>query len=160
MNETIEEIRAALKEGLFSLALTGTLAAIDVCGALESENGRSTGERFKTWSDNNLRHQFPTLRPEDLWKMRCGLLHQGRLEAKEYSSILFALPNDKGVHIHNNTINDALNLDLVTFCNTVLDAIEAWWNLNATREPSNAKFLIRRRTNGLMPIMDGVTVLS
>lgn len=162
VDQLIHEIRAALKAGAYTLALQGTLACIDICAALSSADGRTTGSHFRTWFDAHLSRSYGQLSAIDAYKLRCGLLHQGRASTDQYEAIVFTLPDGRGNVFHNNIINNALNLDLMTFCADVLDAASAWWESARHEEPvaSNARHLVRVRAAGLAPYIVGVPVLA
>jgi hypothetical protein len=48
-DELVREIRAALAAGLYFLALYRALTLLDICGALESDNGTPRGPKYKAW---------------------------------------------------------------------------------------------------------------
>lgn len=162
MDRLIEEIRAALRANMFTLALQGTLALVDICAALGSDDGRTRGSRFKAWFEENLGGKYQWLSPDDVYQLRCGMLHQGRMASDQYEAIIFTLPDASGNLFHNNRINDALNLDLVTFCDDIISAAEAWWEANRTSDPvrSNSADLAQIRPNGLAPYMVGMPILA
>jgi len=49
MRELLVEIEKAHQAKLFYLSLFGTLSLPDIAGALESENGRTSSEKYKQW---------------------------------------------------------------------------------------------------------------
>src|SRR4051794_4573981 len=96
----LEEIRRALDAGLFYLAVMLTLALPDICGALESKDGRAHPSRYKRWYIDNVAHLFEPMVADDCYSLRCGVLHQGRSEivskALPYGRVIFMLPNSFG----------------------------------------------------------------
>ena len=50
----------------------------------------------------------------------------------EYSRVIFTVPNPQNNYYHNNIINDALNLDIITFCNDFVHAAEEWYRVKAS----------------------------
>ena len=54
----------------------------DICGALESDNGFASGERYKAWYDAWLGPKYAevgmhySFTADDLWYLRCALAHQ------------------------------------------------------------------------------------
>lgn len=49
MRDLLEQIRKGLDVNLYYLALYVTLTLPDICAALESDNGRTDGEKYKKW---------------------------------------------------------------------------------------------------------------
>lgn len=80
MDELIAQIRQASASGLYYLALLGALTLPDICGALNSENGRASGPKYRDW----LRKYIPEQADEadDIYGPRCSLLHQGQAKPK------------------------------------------------------------------------------
>jgi hypothetical protein len=74
--ELIGQTHAASAAGMYYLALFGILAVPDICGALDSDNGRASGPKYKDW----LRAHVPehAARADEIYGLRCSLLHQGR----------------------------------------------------------------------------------
>jgi hypothetical protein len=76
MDEIIRQIRAASEAGLYFMALFGALVLPDMCAALASDNGSTSGPKYRAW--------LKTYVPEEaadadlIWGVRCSLLHQGR----------------------------------------------------------------------------------
>lgn len=162
MDRMIREIRGALEARLFGLALQGSLALVDICGGLTARDGIARGATFKAWFTANLGEEYPELSPEDVWQLRCGILHQGRAKSCNYDALLFTLPDGRGNSVHHARINDVLNLDLILFCTSLLDAVEVWWRDNRLIEPiwSHSRHIVRVRPNGLEPYIVGLPVLG
>ncbi|ANA85427.1 hypothetical protein BOWSER_32 [Gordonia phage Bowser] len=161
MDHIFNEIRAAVNGNAWILALFGTLAIPDICAALGSPNGKTTGEKYRRWIYHNLRAEYPQLDPAELWQMRCSMLHQGSSKTATYARVIFVAPFQGNV-FHNNVINDALNLDLPTFCADVISAGERWYaaNQHVDHVAQNLESLVRWHDNGLPPYIVGAPVLS
>lgn len=130
METILQEMNNAVAAGLFYMAILAALAVPDICAALESPSGRTSGEQYKAWCDQWLLPAYPLLTAADLWAMRCGVVHQGRSEHpnSQYSRVIFTAPTPNRMTFHNNTVGDALNLDISTFCWDVTQAAVAWLN--------------------------------
>jgi len=91
----LNEINKAVAFGLPLLAIVMTVALPDICVSLASANGRTTKELYKEWCKNNLGPAFGYVTPDDLWSMRCGVLHNGRFGDLQHSvaRVIFALTN-------------------------------------------------------------------
>ena len=158
------EIEQALNAGLFYLAVGMSLAVPDICAALESANGDTTGQQYKAWFNANLAARYPFLTAVDCWSLRCGVLHQGRMghPKSQYARVIFTMDAPRGGVFHNNVVNDALNLDARTFCSDVIAAARQWY-ANNSQTPSvvnNVERLVKLRPEGLPPYMVGMPVIT
>jgi hypothetical protein len=54
----------------------------DVCGALESKEGKASRERYKAWFDAWVGKKYPpgTLNLDEMYYLLCGVAHQGKFE--------------------------------------------------------------------------------
>jgi len=164
MEVVTREVRRALDAGLYYLAVVLTLTLPDICAALESDDGESTGARYRAWCDTWMASTYPMLNGHDLWSLRCGVLHQGKLghPNMSYTRVLFTIPNAQGMYFHNNVMNDALNLDAVTFCEEVVGAVSQWYAANKTSPNVQANWpqLLQYREQGLAPYMVGIPLIA
>lgn len=156
----MREIEAAVEGRAWMLALAGTLALPDMCAAMESDNGKTTGARYKAWVETWLGGTYETLDSDELWQLRCSMLHQGRSKTRTYERVVFVAPFNGNV-FHNNVINDALNLDLPTFCADVIAAVHSWRETMASNPNyvRNSSALMRWHPDGLPPYIVGAPVL-
>lgn len=161
--ETItNEIERALSAGLYYLALASALTLPDICAALESPTGETSGKQYKAWYAMWLT-LYPLVTGDDLYSLRCGVLHQGRLghPKSQYDRILFTLPDVKGV-VHNVLIDDVLNLDLATFCHDMINAVSRWY-VAKHDDPivlRNLPRLVQYHANGLAPYIVGIPLIA
>ena len=51
MELILKEIERALDAKLYYLALQASLTLPDICGALQSDNGKATGDKYIAWYD-------------------------------------------------------------------------------------------------------------
>lgn len=104
----------------------------DICGALESDDGQATSDRYKDWARRYL--EVPMFRADEWWEIRCILLHQGiTLGRMRYSSYQFISEPDKNGNVfHRNVIGDgqrnSLVLDVGELAREVLDALNRWFD--------------------------------
>jgi hypothetical protein len=151
----LKEVESALDNGLFYLALTVALTIPGICAALESPAGSTSGQdkiKYKAWYSANLAIQYPNLTAEDCYSLRCGVVHQGKFgdpSKMQYARVIFTLPNAQNNVFHNNIINDALNLDAVTFCRDIIEAARVWAfaKQNDALVQQNASLLVQLRPN-------------
>jgi hypothetical protein len=165
MNDLLEQIEKALANNLYYLALQSTLALPDICSALISPNGQTSGRQYIDWYDRYAKEaDSNAIDGEDCYKFRCSALHQGSSEHKKssYSRILFVEPSVKGFVFHNNILNDSLNIDLNIFCNNMIESVRKW--IDSVKNDSvfieNYKHFMKRHPNGLAPYIGGIPVIS
>src|ERR1700691_2032045 len=103
MEAILKEVEHAIEAGLYYLAVATALALPDVCAALEHQDGRATDKRYKAWYDVWLAPEYPMITAEDMYCLRCGVVHQGTIIGKpgtQYSRIVFYLPGKFAGAIH------------------------------------------------------------
>lgn len=159
----LNEINVAAANGLPFLAVTMTVALPDICVSLTSANGRTNGEEYKKWCEANLsRDKFGAVTPEDLWSMRCGVLHNGRFGDLKHnvSRVIFAMPGIGG--FSDCMLNDAYFYGVTDFCRNFTEAVHDWFerNRNDPTLQANLPRLMQYRPNGLPPYIIGTTVLA
>lgn len=99
---------------------------------------------------------------EDCYLLRCSMLHQGTTQHPTGNFSRFLCTEPGGGTMHNNIMNDALNLDVALFVNDIVEAALAWI-ATAERTPnyqSNFPRFIQRHPRGLAPFIIGVPVIS
>jgi hypothetical protein len=141
-----------------------TVALPDICVSLVSEDGRSNGDRYRKWCAGNLNAgYFSFVTPDDLWSMRCGVLHNGRFGDMKHNvgRVIFMLPNS-GATMVNCLLNDAYTYSVVEFCRNFTQAVHAWSEANREDERMKANLprLMQYRPGGLAPYVVGPTVLA
>ncbi len=164
MDELLEQIENSVDSGSYLLGLYVALALPDICGALESGNGRATGNRYKAWFNKWVAPKYDkTLTGEQCYSYRCGVLHQGRSKHDNlgYSRIIFLEPNPNMV-LHRNIMNDAYNLDIRLFCNDLVASTREWLISVKSNHNFNANYehFMKRHENGIPPFIVGVPVIG
>lgn len=131
MEELILQIRKAIEYKLFYLSLFSVLALPDICGALESSDGKTSPDKYAKWYDSNIGNRY-FLSGIECYTFRCKVLHQGTLaiKDKDFTNRIVFIEPTLGLVINNNTYENPdskeLQLHLDTFCNDMLNAIEVW----------------------------------
>lgn len=165
MQHLIEQIRGANRGGLYYVALFSALALPDICGALESDDGRATQQKYTTWFDTQVApHYNGFLDGQTCYHFRCSMLHQGSTQhpGGRYSRVLFLEPGRPGLIMHNNILGDALNIDVHIFCEDMCTAVERWLPV-ASAHPAfqaNISRFVRRYPEGLAPYVVGTPVIA
>ena len=165
MRDFLTQIKNGLEADLYLLSLFSTLAIPDLCGALSSENGEASSEKYKGWFDKYVAPRYNGfLSGEDCYFFRCSLLHQGSSQhpSSSYKRVFFVEPSATTNVFHNNILNDALNIDVKIFCSDIISGAEVWLGENEETElyRINSDKFMRRYPTGLSPYIVGVPVIS
>ena len=165
MKDFLAQIKKGLDENLYFLSLFSTLAIPDLCGAMGSEKGEASPEKYKAWFDEHVAPKYNGfLSGNDCYFFRCSLLHQGSSQHpnNSYKRVLFVEPSATTNVFHNNIMNDALNIDVRIFCNDMITGAEEWLKENEETDlfKKNYDKFMRRYPNGLSPYIVGVPVIS
>ncbi len=162
MNDFLSQIRAANSANLYYVALFCTLALPDICSSLEAPDGRTTAARYEYWFDKFVAPKYHSfLDGRTCYQFRCSILHQGTTQHpnSQYSRIIFLEPDSSGFVMHNNVLNDALNIDVRIFCEDVISAVESWLPV-AQQLPyfaANLSKFVTRHSGGLPINVNGTT---
>ncbi len=166
MRNVLNQIQLALEDSrLYYLTLFICLTIPDICGAMSSDNGEATREKYKDWFDKYVANKYSSfLTSDDCYRFRCSLLHQGRSQhpMSNYSRIIFVEPTTTTNVFHCNVLNDALNLDVRIFCRDILTGAEVWLQEYEGTEiyKKNYDKFMKRYPEGLAPYIGGVPVIS
>lgn len=161
----LNEIKAAVRNGAPFLAITMAVALPDMCASLESDDGRTSLKKYKIWCQENLDwNYFSYIGIDDLYSMRCGVLHNGKLQGlkNDISRVLFALPNQNGMVFVNNRVGDAYFYSVLEFCDNICDSVYRWYEKNGGGEivQNNVKSMMQYHFNGVSPYVVGIPVLA
>ena len=127
IDQIVKEIRAALANGSFILALMGALTLPDLCGKAEYPNERDSTERYKKWyrewigkyeKNPDGDELMPFLDEDLICDLRGCLFHEGKPSVNLLSHHLkrFELIKTKGVYrgavasYEDNGINRTLSI--------------------------------------------------
>lgn len=159
----LNEINKAAANGMPMIAVSMTVALPDICSSLAYEDGRTNSARYKHWCDTNLpKEQFSFVTSDDLYSMRCGVLHNGRFGDLQHNvgRVIFALPGMGS--LVNCQFNDAYVYSVVDFCGNFTEAVYRWFEANKTNSTivTNLPRLMQYRMDGLPPYIVGATVLA
>ncbi|WP_343633742.1 hypothetical protein [Roseateles sp.] len=159
MRHLIDATRQALADKNWYAALALALTFPDICQKATSPEMRSSKERYSVWYD---RYLLPTytrsidaigfttvyMTALDCYALRCAYLHQGEFSTSEQSAkqalerFFFTASPDGTGGSHCSRFNEVLNLDVASFCNDVLRAVEQWL-LDVESDPAIAERIAR-----------------
>lgn len=184
MRDVLDQIERGLEANLYYLSLFTCLALPDICGAIESEDGQASGDRYAAWYDkwvgprfmDTVRASMPQgvpfsppqiknpLTGEACYRFRCSLLHQGSTQHPKspFTRILFIAPDVRGLVVHHSRLEDALCIDLRLFCAEVIAGTQLWLDAveHTVRFRTNYDRFIRLYPDGLQPYIHGLPVVG
>jgi hypothetical protein len=166
MDAILDEIKTACWMRLYYLAIMLCLALPDICGALESADGKASEQEYRAWADKWLVHKFHGHLPaQDMYRLRCGVLHQGWMghPALRYNRVAFSVPGLFDLNFFpSKSKPEILNLNASRFCKAVVESVEAWYQTEKTNPAviANLPRLVHFRPNGLDPYFPGVPCIS
>jgi hypothetical protein len=181
----LQEIEKAIVAKLYYLAIAVALSIPDICACLECDPDKpiwANKDKYVAWCEANIGQSFNNLTGIDLFRIRGGVLHQGHFDHphSKFDRVMFIGP-ESPIKMHDiivtvmpgvsfggkdaeesNLSGKLLQLDVVKFCNIIMDAARAWSiakcaNANVQR---NLKNLVRYRPNGLPPFSVGVPTVA
>jgi len=135
----ISALRQAVAAGNYEAALFMALTLPDICARVESEDGKTSGARYKAWFDRFLatkyrrpvggvEHTF--LSSGDCYALRCALLHEGSTEISSQRArdvlghFQFTISSRNSVHL--NQEGATLQIDIAIFCEEICEGVEQW----------------------------------
>lgn len=163
MYTLINELQHALKAGLYLTSLSSSVMIPDICSALESNDGKTSGAKYKVWVDEYISPKYGgTVTGEVVYKLRCALLHQGKFnhDYPNYDKILFQLPNS--FMTHNVLIGNALTLNIQQFCEDLVNGYFAWEQKKSSDENVRRNYLkiVNYHPDGVLPFIEGVPMFA
>lgn len=164
MEELLTQIEDSCRQGYLYLALFCAVALPDVCAAISAPDGLATGPRYKEWFDKYVAPKYGgNFDGDNCYAFRCGVLHQGRAEHKHlgYERVVFVAAEDaEHRRLHNNILNNALNLDLVRFCEDIVGGVREWMRCESAGidYQRNMAAVLKRHEGGLEKYVLGVDI--
>ncbi len=164
MREMLKQIQKAICVDLHIVALSSALMVPDIAGAIDSNDGIASAEKYKKWCGTWVGPTCSFMDGETCYQTRCSFLHQGSFSLKKgtYKRVIFIYPAVRNSHMHCNVMNDALNLGIRKFCTDVIRAAENWLRKVESTElfKTNYNKFIRTYPQGLPPYVVGIPVIS
>jgi|SRR5271155_440847 len=120
-----DEIENCLNAELWFAALVLVLILPDICVSLGLAKGKTNGDLYDKWCKKWLANEYAPV-SEDLYYLRCGVAHQATSQHQAIKSKrIFFTVGSKDAHMKKH--QGALTLDLSTFAEDMIDAVEAWY---------------------------------
>jgi hypothetical protein len=184
MRLLLDQLEQSLNSGNYYLSLFTALTLPDIAGALDSDTGLAAGAKYKAWYEKWGRPRFMDtvlasvpehargyitemenpLDGEACYLFRCSLLHQGRTvhPKSQYSRIIFIEPGSTSNVVHYGVMNDALCIDLASFCKEMILGVRMWLGEveSTVQYQKNYTDFVKRHPTGLSPYIAGVPVIG
>jgi hypothetical protein len=122
-----QDMERCRRAGAFWSLLHVTVCLPDICAAVQSDNGETSGGLYAAWCDNYL--PDPILTGVERYRMRCRVLHQGRASlgrAGRYTGFSFGEPGPNGEVDHRRLRGRTLVLDVNSLSLEVTSGVKAW----------------------------------
>jgi hypothetical protein len=134
LSELLEQIEVCRSQKLYYIAMSAALMVPEICGAIESSDGRGTRTKYAQWFDTYLGEKYKSeiwdvsLTGADCYQCRCALLHQGRSRSDNntFRKITFIVPKDGISFRVMGSKEDSLLICLPAFCNDIVVAASDW----------------------------------
>lgn len=163
LEEMLREIERALVGGFPRLAITMAVALPDVCQSLWSADGRSDRQLYKNWCrDFLLGPKFTYVSADDLYSLRCGVVHNGRFGDLEHSVSRIVFVLSENVTMVNCIANDVYIYSASEFCRNIVTAVRRWYeqHRHSPTVQSNMTRMMRLHPTGLPGVIVGPPCLG
>ncbi len=158
-----EQIVQSAELGFDLLAIGMASALPDICSSLSSEDGRSDSRKYKIWCEKYLiESYFKFITPEDLYSIRCGLLHQGRFVGLRHTVERVIFVPKGPVSMVNCQVNGAYIYGTVEFCTNICRASQKWYDESRgdTSVINNIQHMMDYYQSGISPYIKGIRVVG
>ncbi|ENH96894.1 hypothetical protein J416_08277 [Gracilibacillus halophilus YIM-C55.5] len=140
INNFIISIMSAIENENWYAALSISLTLPDICSKIEKPKN-SPNDRYPKWFDKYVSKYYTVyhrnskintfLTGNDAYALRCSFLHQGETNIEEQKArkvlndYVFVAPLANSI-VHNNKVNDTLQLQVDIFCKDIIEGIKEW----------------------------------
>tara|TARA_R110002033_G_scaffold105115_1_gene152476 strand:+ start:265 stop:777 length:513 start_codon:yes stop_codon:yes gene_type:complete len=170
MEELIKELKMAIENKLYFISMNTALLIPDICSALQSSNGQTTGKKYANWFNEYLGEKYnDILLGSDIWKLRCASLHQGKYNSEfdSFDKIIFQPSGNMVMHRFRMTDiggikGTAILLNIEIFITDIMTAYEEWI-LNMKENPfyeKNLKQSFKYNPLGVSPYVVGTPIIA
>jgi hypothetical protein len=138
MRRFTDAVRKSLASQNWYSAVYMALTLPDICARIESDDGKTSRDKYVAWFDRYLRHKYERpsgisragytfLTGNDCYALRCALLHEGGsdITSQRCREVLDRFHFVVG-GAHCSTIDSLLQLDVSVFCGDICDSVAQW----------------------------------
>ena len=164
----LRELRRVRDNRAYWSALHLLLTVPEICGALQSVEGRSSHAAYRAWAHHNLAVSF--LSPSDWYHAHCQLLHHGRTPAAtghagaagaRYDRFVYVDPESApGQHgrIAMRRGHLEIVLDVAELCDAMHDGLYRWFRSLVQGPSRDASARVQRHLSTLPSPLAGTPV--
>ncbi len=154
MEEIVKSLETSLSNENWYGALFIALSLPDICGKIDSIHTGSRA-RYEAWFIQYVQSKYTvinTYRNEttiflsgnDCYALRCAYLHEGQDDissqrAKEAIESFHFIAPLNNMTIHNNKLDDKLQLQIDIFCTDIVNGVKQWLSEIADNDPRHNK---------------------
>lgn len=165
MDFFIQEIKKALDVKCFYAAFHLAITLPAMCAAAENPHVKKgkDREKYTNWCSKN----FPNANAELLYRLRCGMVHEGSLfkdKKEKYDRVLLTTEGNLIVHNcviqYNNESCYVINIPI--FCKEIIEAVKRWIDntKNDVNIARNIDKMAKMYSLGVSPYIVGVPVVA
>lgn len=141
MEEIIQSLETSISNKNWYGALFIALSLPDICGKIDNIHAGSRA-RYEAWFIEYVQSKYTVvnthrnettifLSGNDCYALRCAYLHEGqddisKQRAKEVIESFHFIAPLNNMMIHNNKINDKLQLQVDIFCTDIVNGVKQW----------------------------------
>lgn len=171
MEEFLRQLKDAVDQGLYYISLISALVLIDICGALDSDDGRASPTAFVKWYEAYLGEKYTapipqcTFSGQDCYNFRCSMIHQGTtVKPKSRFTRIAFLGGNVRAHCTILKVNENSYylLDVSEFVGDVLSAAQRFTDekRDTDKYRRNYEKFVRLHPDGFPPIAKGIPVIT
>lgn len=136
----LDEIKSCLNHKCYFAMLHLIVVLPDICGALESVDGKAKMECYKDWCERYLKNH--RISSGEWYEIRCKLLHEGRTATSwgtsSYKGFGFLHPGLKDGNAHGEVVDGFLHLDVREIADDMKNALDGWFKFLEDNPASEA----------------------
>ncbi|MCZ4340417.1 hypothetical protein O4H52_02275 [Sphingomonadaceae bacterium G21617-S1] len=173
MDHIFDQIKGTLEAGFPYAAIMLALSVPDICASLAlpaNANDGAQKKRYLRWYRENVLPRFDVLSDEDVWSLRCGVVHEGAFGNKDktFDRVIFCGDGHQGImSVHDSTINGVhydrlLIIGATLFCEKIIESAFSWFEKNrgSPNVKANLWKLVGTYSEGIPPLIGGVTCVG
>lgn len=172
----VQDIRKALENELYFVALSSALTLPDICGKAAYPNERSSRKRYILWYDKEIgkyeknpedKDDMPYLSGKVIYNLRCSLLHEGNpnvekdsLNIDHFSLVIqkaksFDVYSDaSGIYTFGNEQKREYRMNVRRICLILCHVAESYYNENRDKFHFNYEIIDWDEVTSYLPQID------
>ena len=180
INRLVQDIRKALENELYFVALSSALTLPDICGKAAHPTEKSSRKRYILWYDEEIgkyekcpndQDEMPYLSGEVIYSLRCSLLHEGNPNVNndslrinqpiDYFSLVIERANQFDIYSDSSQITQYGNketreyrMNVRRICMILCDVAESYYKDNTDKFHFNCEVIDWDEVKSHIPPLD------